>query len=371
INLLNLHSRSLHSFPDEAPFPRYAILSHTWADGEQGVSNYEIRTRGLDAIQGQRDKIVGCFKQAKADGYQYVWIDLCCVNQTDENALKACILAMHRWYQNAGVCYVFLPDVEAGDDPRGPLSSFQNSIWFTKGWTLQELLAPAEVRFYDKSWTFIGTKKDLCHAIEGITGIPRAILAGTQELRCASVAQRLSWAAGRKTTQAEDQAYCLQGLFDVALPARYDEGIENAFRRLQEEIMKSPHADDSILAWGLGPGGGLHPTPSRAIPGVLASTPADFLNSGQVVPIRDAGRGPFNLVDGCLELNLSIRDTSDGQVFGVLNCGPSEDLSVGIPLARTLDYPVEYTRRLHHPVSLFLPQSEARFVRLRVDPRPK
>ena len=136
---------------------------------------------------------------------------------------------------------MYLPDVEAGENPQDPLSTFYSSIWFTKGWTLQELLAPAEVRFYDRSCVFLGTKKDLCDTIEGITGIPRAILAGTQELHHASVAQRLSWVSGRKTKQEEDQAYCLQGLFDVALQIRYGEGIETAFRRLQEQIMTSPH----------------------------------------------------------------------------------------------------------------------------------
>jgi len=139
-------------------------------------------------MENEPHKIRGVSKQAKEDSYRYVWVGLRCVNQTDQDALAACILSMCRWYRNAGVCYVYLPDVEASENPQDPLSTFYSSIWFTKGWTLQELLAPAEVRFYEKSWVFLGTKKDLCDTIEGITGIPRAILVGTQELHHASIA---------------------------------------------------------------------------------------------------------------------------------------------------------------------------------------
>lgn len=133
IHLLDVHNGVLQQFPDKVPFPPYAILSHTWIDGEQGISNFRIRTRGLNAIENEPHKICGVSKQAKEDSYRYVWVGLRCVNQTDQDALAACILSMCRWYRNAGVCYVYLPDVEAGENPQDPLSTFYSSIWFTKG----------------------------------------------------------------------------------------------------------------------------------------------------------------------------------------------------------------------------------------------
>jgi hypothetical protein len=135
---------------------------------------------------------------------------------------------MYRWYQESQVCYAYLCDVPAGDVVGGDqLSDFRNSQWFTRGWTLQELLAPNMIIFFDKAWGEIGTKASLSKPIKVITGID-----DLYNFRSASVAQKMSWAARRKTTRVEDRAYSLMGIFNIHMPTLYGEG-ERAFLRLQ------------------------------------------------------------------------------------------------------------------------------------------
>lgn len=149
---------------------------------------------------------------------------------------------MYKWYQGAACCYAYFQDVGPG---RKPLSE---SVWFKRGWTLQELLAPKVVKFFDYEWTFLGTKKDLAAEISEHTPIHVGILQDGI-LRRWSVAQKMSWAADRETSVPEDTAYCLLGIFDVNMVPIYGEG-EKAFIRLQEEIIK--HNDDhSIFAWSM------------------------------------------------------------------------------------------------------------------------
>jgi hypothetical protein len=155
---------------------------------------------------------------------------------------------MFRWYKQAEACYVYLIDFDVS------ASSFHEGAagcrWFTRGWTLQELIAPADVRFYDVDWQFRGTRKAHCEELVNITGVDWHVLRGLSPYDY-SVADRMSWAASRQTTRTEENAYCLLGLFDVNLPLIYGEGV-GAFRRLQEAIIKSNN-DLSILAWGMSP----------------------------------------------------------------------------------------------------------------------
>jgi len=148
---------------------------------------------------------------------------------------------------------------------------------FTRGWTLQELIAPRDIRFYDAKWNFIGPKKDLIDDLSTITGIGAGILMHEQSLDLVSVAARMSWAAKRETTRTEDMAYCLLGIFDVNLPLLYGEA-EKAFQRLQEEIIRSK-ADLSIFAWQCTPPPGVD---EWTLTGVLARSPQDF-SHGHVV----------------------------------------------------------------------------------------
>jgi Heterokaryon incompatibility protein (HET) len=227
--------------------PPYAILSHTWGSEEvtlQDISDIldlSKEARWQKIIESKResyDKITNCCDRASKDGLEYCWVDTCCIDKSSSSELSEAINSMFRWYSNAAVCYVYLSDVKY---PGGEIS---HSRWFTRGWTLQELIAPRIVEFFTSKWELIGTKRSLRRKIASVTGIDVETLLDPDTLSSASVARRMAWAANRQTTRTEDVAYCLMGLFDVAMPLLYGEG-EKAFIRLQEEIIKE--IDDHSL----------------------------------------------------------------------------------------------------------------------------
>ena len=194
------------------------------------------------------DKVRRACAVARAHGYRYIWIDSCCIDKTSSEELSEAINSMFTWYRDASVCYSFLEDVSSGLSPRADLSGFRTSRWFTRGWTLQELIAPRNVIFLSLDWQIIGTKESLADVTESITGIPTAVLVHQTRLREVSVARRMSWASRRITTRVEDEAYSLMGIFDINMPTLYGEG-SRAFLRLQEEILKRI-PDGSLFAWG-------------------------------------------------------------------------------------------------------------------------
>ncbi|EIW61113.1 HET-domain-containing protein, partial [Trametes versicolor FP-101664 SS1] len=194
------------------------------------------------------DKIKGICKVARKAGYQYVWIDSCCIDKTSSAELAEAINSMFDLYRLATVCYVYLSDVSDGTRARKKGSSFAKSRWHTRGWTLQELIAPDRVVFLTSGWAPLGTKISLAVTLRRITGIDIALLTGRASLESFSVARRMSWAANRQTTRVEDEAYSLLGIFGVHMSPIYGEG-RNAFLRLQEEIIKNI-PDQSIFAWG-------------------------------------------------------------------------------------------------------------------------
>lgn len=211
--------------------PRYAILSHTWEIDDQEVAYNDLRAGEGRHKTGYR-KIQFCAEQARRDGLQYFWVDSCCIDKSSSAELTEAINSMYRWYQDAAKCYVYLSDVSAS----GPvLPAFKQSRWFTRGWTLQELLAPASVDFFVREGTSIGDKASLEAEISQITGIPAPVLQG-RPLSELTVHERMLWVDGRQTTKPEDKAYSLLGIFGVHLPLIYGEGEANAFRRLEEEI---------------------------------------------------------------------------------------------------------------------------------------
>jgi hypothetical protein len=252
--------------------PEYVILSHTWEEGE--VSLQDIQSFGGLKKQGYT-KIKKCCEKAASDGFTYCWIDTCCIDKTSSAELSEAINSMYKWYQNARICYAYLADFEASaDSVMENYRSFTQSRWWTRGWTLQELLAPSVVEFYSADWVEIGTKLSLHEQITEITGIDEGVLCGADPLR-RNVAVRMSWASRRKTSRIEDQAYCLMGLFRVNMPLLYGEGTR-AFIRLQEEIMRV-REDYTLFTWSstivLGYS---NPHISK---GLLADSPSDFVDS--------------------------------------------------------------------------------------------
>ena len=266
MRLLNTTSITTKEFVGQ-DIPPYAILSHTWEKGE--VLLADIRNGTAPSKEGFA-KILGCCTTAAEYGFDWVWIDTCCIDKTSSAELSEAINSMYRWYELSTICYVYLRDVSVAEG--GALLSsipLGHSRWFTRGWTLQELLAPRAVEFYSFDWKEIGTKSSLATSLSYHTGIPTRVLHGESPNSC-SIAERMSWASSRQTTREEDMAYCLLGLFNVNMPLLYGEG-QKAFIRLQEQILKQEE-DYSLFAWTLQHDCG------EMLTGFLASTPQEFSN---------------------------------------------------------------------------------------------
>ncbi|KAF5599052.1 heterokaryon incompatibility protein het-E-1 [Fusarium pseudoanthophilum] len=218
--------------------PKYAILSHTW-ESNQEVTYQDSNLESSKSKTGYQ-KIRKTCELALSDGFDYVWIDTCCIDKSSSAELTEAINSMFLWYQESSICYVYLADMLQG-------SLLEDCRWFSRGWTLQELIAPEVITLFDNSWDRIGTKNSLMDQLTAITQIDPDILGHNAPISTACIAKRLSWAAGRETTRVEDIAYCLLGICNIHMPMLYGEG-KAAFRRLQEEIIRST-CDLSILAW--------------------------------------------------------------------------------------------------------------------------
>ena len=231
---------SLHSFR-KGQIPRYAILSHTWGLGEDDEVTYDDIVRKAGKSKPGYQKLRFCGDQAAHHSLEYFWVDTCCIDKSKQVDYAEAINSMFRWYQNAERCYVYLSDVsvwaQGGSAHVDWQSGFRNSRWFQRGWTLQELLAPAVVEFYSREGIMLGDKVSLLDTICTITGIDAGALSGWS-LSCFSIEERLRWAEGRKTTVEEDEAHCLLGIFGVHLPLIPAEGRANAMARLLEEVHK-------------------------------------------------------------------------------------------------------------------------------------
>jgi hypothetical protein len=226
---------SLVEFKGSA-IPPYAILSHTWGPDNEEVTFQDVTLYASHGKVGYR-KLYFCGEQAKKDSLDYFWVDTCCIDKTNLTELTESINSMFRWYQNAEKCYVYLSDVNRGEVIRGVQrwkSAFRKSRWFTRGWTLQELIAPKVVEFYSSDAAYLGNKQTLRQSVHKITGIP--IKAFQEESFRFSLKDRMSWMETRETTVEEDSAYCLLGIFDIHMPLIYGEGRDHAMKRLQKEI---------------------------------------------------------------------------------------------------------------------------------------
>ncbi|KAK3658799.1 hypothetical protein LTR56_001670 [Elasticomyces elasticus] len=310
---------TLGEAPLNAP---YAILSHRWERWENEEVTFWDFQRGKESRYTQSrgwSKIVRACQQAFKDGLRHLWVDTCCIDKRSATELNEAINSMFDYYRGAAVCYVYMTDVtmETSTGANFP-SAFSESRWYTRGWTLPELLAPRSVHFYDRNWTFIGTLSQLVDIVSRATGIPGSVLRHETALQDCSVAQRLSWAADRQTTLIEDLSYALIGIFDVQVPLIYGER-DHAFQRLQKELLIS--GDMSVLAWGQS--GEIQP------PSLLATSPADFKGCGNVVSVKSdhemmmtseglkgtfevvKSRNPFKNSDYYVSLHSYIRSDED------------------------------------------------------------
>ena len=421
--LLSTSRAELKHFADPAQV-RYAALSHVWRENELSFQEVQSLRTQHAFPENPRDhvseKIRRCCIYAEEHGFEWIWIDTCCIDKSSSAEHSEAINSMFVWYALAEVCYVFLDDVGDQDpsstsppSPGSPsascnqfpsltssntlnqtlegldaltvdselsvsdpapssaaatlstVGSFRESEWFTRGWTLQELLAPRYVVFLSQNWRALGTKDSLVDLLEEITGIDAPVLFGESgSLDKVSVARRMSWAAGRKTTRVEDRAYSLMGLFGIHMPTIYGEGA-NAFTRLQLEIIKQC-PDQSIFAWGrmyhsithaVGSVGldcppdlftlmGVrHPYDDEEMHGLLASSPDAFECSANIIPWNAtlfmhlwncALPVEFRLTSHGMRTNLPLifmRDDEEHRIVGaVLACADTSDFTSPIVL---------------------------------------
>ncbi|RFU32298.1 hypothetical protein B7463_g4011, partial [Scytalidium lignicola] len=328
--------------------PRYAILSHTWYEGQE-VTLPDLQSpekRRLIMAKQEYAKIKKTCDRALKDGLDYAWVDTCCIDKTSSAELSEAINSMMGWYERSDVCYAFLEDVPPGTDAP---SAFARSRWFTRGWTLQELIAPRIVKFFASDWSLLNEKRVLSDFLSEITGINKDVLnwggSRAQEtkgenlksaLNSASIAQRMSWAAKRQTTREEDLAYCLLGIFGINMPLIYGEG-SRAFFRLQEEIIKRSD-DQTILAWNfdgcdlqahsIGQDWYADTLKTFDNPmdytGVLADSPLAFQHCKDIVTC-DLGRqtSPFSITNKGLEIELPLAPSQPNNTGS--NSDPTQD----------------------------------------------
>lgn len=296
--------------------PQYAILSHRWGDDE--VTFQDLRKGRKRDSQGYA-KIKRCCYLADERGFHWVWIDTCCIDKKSSAELSEAINSMYHWYHGAGECYAYLADVVWDFQNVGASKmKFMESKWFTRGWTLQELLAPSTIIFLDEKWRAFGTRGMLSAEISAATGITQEHL---DVWSGACIATKMSWVSRRVTSRVEDLAYCMLGLFDVNMPLLYGEG-EKAFVRLQLEIIKKSD-DESIFAWTTN-------TSSQAFVGMLAPRPDCFAQSAdiRIHPHLLKKRFPYAMTNQGLEFQAPYGGifSTEGERFNV----PDEEISIAL-----------------------------------------
>ncbi|KAI1638784.1 HET-domain-containing protein [Biscogniauxia mediterranea] len=268
------------------------IISYIGGGDEVSFADYQTPEKRVKQTGFRKTQLV-CQK-AREDHLEWAWIDTCCIDKSNSAELSEAINSMFKWYEGSAVCYANLnewPRESETKDSNKALSEifFRDYRWFSRGWTLQELIAPRNLRFYiDESslglhspmyqsgWFLLGDKSQLSSIFEEVTRIPQPVLC----YRCFGsygIVKRMSWTAGRKTTREEDIAYCLMGLFDINMPMLYGEG-KKVFIRLQEEILKQ-HDDRSLFSWKASK------ADNEPLRGILARSADEFAESSSIVPL--------------------------------------------------------------------------------------
>lgn len=299
-----LHTTRLEFVEFTLPPPRYAILSHRW--GQEEVS-YADFSSGANRTGTGWSKILGCCRATALKSFDFVWIDTCCIDKQSSAELSEAINSMWQWYHQATECIVLLADVHWNDDRIAMLRRFERSNWFFRGWTLQELLAPRIVTFYTSGWSVIGRKHDLdiLPIVARATFIPESCVTTSMIIHTKCIAERLSWAARRRTTRPEDAAYSLLGLMGINMPLLYGEG-SRAFLRLQQELVRQVD-DESLLAWRhISP-------PARLTSGILAPDVSLFAFSAGIRTLPSP-RAPISVTNKGLQIQADATYVKNANV---------------------------------------------------------
>lgn len=375
MRLINTETLEISHFSSEESL-EYAILSHRWEDGEVTLQemqpqaadsrllyaivsrDWDIEHISYDDLRKQTEyqikskkgykKVRRFCAEARKRGYCYAWVDTCCIDKTSSAELSEAINSMFRWYQKAGKCFAYLSDVRGVGEYDEILDEFVDSEWFRRGWTLQELLAPRNLEFFDRDWQSFGTKVTLIQETSRASEIEMGALLGSETIFDFSVAQRMSWGAGRITTRPEDRAYSLLGIFHVNMPLIYGEGEQKAFLRLQEEIIKRS-VDLSIFAWSgsfahsSGDTGGSTCSSEGEIAegskcvtesGMLASSVDLFANSSSYKFVRGTDIDAFTLTNVGLSVQLLMARWDADIYLAAISCCNDEGKQVAIFLKR-------------------------------------
>ncbi|OLN96132.1 Vegetative incompatibility protein HET-E-1-like protein 11 [Colletotrichum chlorophyti] len=343
--LINTKTLNLEEFVDSSTAGRYAILSHTW--GKEEVSFQDMASLPTARSMAGFAKIAATCEIALGRGLGYAWVDTCCINKDSSAELSEAINSMFKWYQHADVCFVYLSDLSPDDskhptwenDSGGPathdIANLDACRWFSRGWTLQELIAPTYVEFYDANWRFRFTKDGWAPKLSSITRIDIEILMLKKDLAAFSVGVKMSWAAHRQTTRIEDQAYSLLGLFDINMPMLYGEG-HKAFQRLQEEIAKETD-DLSLFAWLAGGNRQLYR-------GVFAKSPLEFAFCEKLKRDSMLLHSPqaFSITNQGVSTTTNVFVSHDGTYFMDLGCN-SGGLCGNCGLEHSIRISLQYT----------------------------
>ena len=301
MRLLNVETLEFSNFFDAA-IPEYLVLSHRWEGSETTLQEFETEKHSHSHFpkSSGTPKILSFCDEARKDGCGWVWVDTCCIDKTSSAELTEAINSMWRWYAQAKACYVYMSDVEPAKSSQSatPLRErLKKTAWFTRGWTLQEMLAPAKEMFFDSEWNLLGDRDEepLSGLLHDFTGVKKHFFGNLAKIKTATVAERMLWVSKRETSRLEDIAYCMLGIFDVYMPLIYGEGL-NAFQRLQQEIIKVSD-DETIFVWT---------TEGRKRSGLLAEHPRDFgvLAGKEIVKDTWIERSPFAMTNKGLELEI-------------------------------------------------------------------
>jgi len=333
--LINTTTRDLE-FVQNPKKGSYAILSHTWGPREVSFQQYASRGAPSQAspnINGQDQQEDGLAKINKtcelalARNLAYAWVDTCCIDKSSSAELSEAINSMFQWYDDAAVCFAYISDL----DPHVDFAEgFPRCNWLRRGWTLQELIAPRDVEFYDRAWNLQTTKAESVQVISEASGVDLGVLNNSDNLPRVAVGRRMSWASRRKTTRIEDLAYCLMGIFGIHMPMIYGEG-KKAFIRLQEEITKQS-CDLSLFAWTQ-----VTPNPDdndddddddsgeedEPYRGLFARSPREFQDCGDLQSRNTGGLldREFTVTNKGLRIETSLIESARFGKDGILNLG--------------------------------------------------